>query len=234
MRRPQYFVENQYEGNIHDTLAPTLSTIAITAHVKEGLELARQYHLPPVIRDAIVQHHGTCLVSFFYHQATGGDIKDQHLEQQFRYEGPKPQSREMAILMLADSVEAVARTLEKPTPQKIEQIIDVIIQAKLKDGQFDECDLTFRDIGGIKAAFVRTVVSMLHSRIEYPNVIVAEPNPPLPPPAQAAQVAPATVPAPTEASPSAPLVRGPEIASASSGASSATKSARSASGSARS
>jgi len=174
MRRPQYFVENQFESNIHDNLAPTLSTIAITAHVKEGLDLARQYHLPPVISDAIVQHHGTSLVSFFYHQATGGEMKDQNLEQQFRYEGPKPQSREMAILMLADNVEAVARTLEKPTPQKIEQIIDVIIQSKLKDGQFDECDLTFRDIGGIKAAFVRTVVSMLHSRIEYPNVIVAE------------------------------------------------------------
>lgn len=170
MRRPQYFAENQAEGNVHDNLAPTLSTIAITAHVKEGLELAKQYHLPPQVRDGINQHHGTSLVSFFYHQATGGEIHNDTLEQQFRYEGPKPQSREMAILMLADNVEAISRTVEKPTPQKIEQTIDTIIQAKLNDGQFDECDLTFRDIGGIKAAFVRTLVSMLHTRIEYPGV----------------------------------------------------------------
>ncbi|HEY3266890.1 MAG TPA: HDIG domain-containing protein [Armatimonadota bacterium] len=174
MRRPQYFVENQQDANVHDRLAPSLSSIAITAHVKEGMDLAKQYHLPPVIRDAIVQHHGTSLVSFFYHQATGGEENDDDLEQQFRYEGPKPQSKEMAILMLADAVEAVARTLEKPTPARIEQAVLGIINAKLGDGQFDECDLTFRDIGGIKGAFVRTLASMLHSRIEYPNAPVPE------------------------------------------------------------
>lgn len=180
LRRPHYFVENQLDGNVHDTLAPTLSTIAITSHVKDGLDLAKHYHLPPVILDAIVQHHGTSLVSFFYHQATAGEGKGQTLEQQFRYEGPKPQTREMAILMLADSVEAVARTLEKPTPQKIEQTIEAIIEAKLKDGQFDECDLTFRDLRAIRASFVRNVVSMLHARIEYPGAIVPEPPPALP------------------------------------------------------
>jgi putative nucleotidyltransferase with HDIG domain len=174
MRRPQYFSENQSEDNVHDNLAPSLSTIAITSHVKDGMELARQYHLPPQVRDGIVQHHGTSLVSFFYHQATDGDAGDDTLEQQFRYEGPKPQNREMAVLMLADSVEAVSRTVDKPTPQRLEQIIESIIQAKLADGQFDECDLTFRDIGGIKAAFVRTLVSMLHTRIEYPGTAPAE------------------------------------------------------------
>lgn len=169
MRRPQYFSENQSENNVHDSLAPSLSTIAITSHVKEGMEMARQYHLPPQVRDGITQHHGTSLVSFFYHQATDGEGGSDTLEQQFRYEGPKPQNREMAILMLADSVEAVSRTVDKPTPQRLEQTIESIIQAKLADGQFDDCDLTFRDIGGIKAAFVRTLVSMLHTRIEYPS-----------------------------------------------------------------
>lgn len=176
MRRPQYFTENQAEGNVHDNLAPTLSTIAITAHVKEGLDLAKQHHLPPSIRDAITQHHGTNLVSFFYHQATVGITGSDTLEQQFRYEGPKPQTKEMAILMLADSVEAVSRTIAKPTPRELEQAVEGIIQLRLNDGQFDECDLTFRDLGGIKAALVRTLVSMLHTRIEYPGSAAIEEN----------------------------------------------------------
>lgn len=174
MRRPSYFTENQMVENIHERLAPTLSTIAITSHVKEGLELARQYRLPPVVADAIVQHHGTSLVSFFYHQATEGVERSEALEQQFRYEGPKPRSKEMAILMLADGAEAVSRTLIKPTPARIEQAIDAIIESRLADGQMDDCDLTFRDIGLIRSAFVRVLTSMLHTRIEYPGAAGAE------------------------------------------------------------
>jgi putative nucleotidyltransferase with HDIG domain len=174
MRRPHYFTENQMVENIHEKLAPTLSTIAITSHVKEGLELARQHRLPPVVSDAIVQHHGTSLVSFFYHQATEGVERSDALEQQFRYEGPKPRSKEMAILMLADGAEAVSRTLDKPTPARIEQAIDAIIESRLADGQMDECDLTFRDIGLIRSAFVRVLSSMLHTRIEYPAAPGAE------------------------------------------------------------
>jgi putative nucleotidyltransferase with HDIG domain len=169
IRRPQYFVENQDADNVHDHLSPSLSKVAITAHVRDGLELARQYRLPPQVTAGITQHHGTSLISFFYHQATGGEDQNGDLQQQFRYEGPKPQTREMAILMIADSVEAASRATSKPTPQKLEQVIDDIIQAKLNDGQFDECDLTFRDIVLARDAFVRVLVSMLHSRIVYPG-----------------------------------------------------------------
>ena len=170
MRRPHFFVENQHVENIHDTLNPSLSALVIRTHTKDGLELAKEYKLPPLICELMSQHHGTSLVRYFFHQAAGDESSDAAaLEQQFRYDGVKPQTKEAAILMLADAVEAASRSLSKPTPGRIESMVEDIINDKLLDGQLDECDLTFKDISRIKDSFVRTLTSMLHARIEYPD-----------------------------------------------------------------
>lgn len=172
MRRAEFFVENQGGGdNIHTRLNPSLSALVVTAHVKDGLEIAEEQHLPPVIKAFITEHHGTSLIRYFYHQQTGGEGGEAGLEQHFRYGGPKPQSRETAILMLADSVEAASRTLDKPTVGRITDLVDKIINGQLSDGQLDECDLTLRDLRGIRAAFVRLLSGMLHTRIEYPDAL---------------------------------------------------------------
>ena len=172
MQRAQFFVENQAGGdNAHERLNPSLSALVVTAHVREGLEIAERENLPPIIKSFITEHHGTSLIRYFYHQQCAGDDCEAApvLEQQFRYAGPKPQSRETAILMLADSVEAASRTLDKPTPGRIEDLITKIIDAQLADGQLDECDLTQRDLRGIREAFARLLSGMLHSRIDYPD-----------------------------------------------------------------
>ena len=172
MQRAQFFVENQAGGdNAHERLNPSLSALVVTAHVREGLEIADREKLPPVIKSFITEHHGTSLIRYFYHQQCAGDGSEAApvLEQQFRYAGPKPQTRETAILMLADSVEAASRTLDKPTPGRIEDLITKIIDAQLADGQLDECDLTQRDLRGIREAFARLLSGMLHSRIDYPD-----------------------------------------------------------------
>lgn len=170
MRRPQFFVENQHVENVHDTLNPSLSALVIRSHTKDGLDLAREYKLPPLIRELMGQHHGTSLVKYFYYQASGENGNGSSaLEQQFRYDETKPQSREAAILMLADAVEAASRTLSKPTLGRIESMVEEIINDKLNDGQLDESDLTFKDISRIRESFVRTLTSMLHARIEYPD-----------------------------------------------------------------
>jgi len=174
MRRAEFFVENQTAGdNAHDKLAPSLSALIITAHVKDGLEIAEQEHLPPIIKSFITEHHGTSLIRYFYHQQmeTEGSDVPHGLEQHFRYAGPKPQSRETAILMLADGVEAASRALRKPTLNSIEALVDKIISAQLADGQLDECDITLKDLRGIRGAFVRLLGGMLHSRVEYPETL---------------------------------------------------------------
>lgn len=170
MRRPEFFIENQRMENIHDRLTPSLSALIIAAHVKDGLELADQYRLPRPIRDIIAQHHGTSLISFFYQQALAGcEMHTPVLEQQFRYSGPKPQSKEAGIVMLADAVEAASRSLSRPTPARIESLVHHIIQEKIADGQLDECSLTFSEVHKIQEAFCRLLVAMLHSRVEYPS-----------------------------------------------------------------
>jgi hypothetical protein len=173
LRRPQFFVENQRVENIHDRLNPSLSMLVIAAHVRDGIEMARDLKLPPPIVDGIREHHGTGLVTYFYHQAAGAEGPSPELEHQFRYDGPKPQTKETAILMLADGVEAASRVLQKPTPGQIEDLIGRILHDRLNDGQLDECDLTFRDLDGISQSFSRALTAMLHSRIEYPKVIPA-------------------------------------------------------------
>ena len=175
--KPEYFVENQLGAEErHRRLAPSVSTLIITAHVKDGIELAREFRLPSAIIDFIPEHHGTTLVSYFYHSArlqahagqkAGGTGAVQ--EAFFRYPGPKPRSRETAIVMLADTVEAATRTLESPSSARLRAFVHELIMNKLLDGQLDECDLTFRDLAVIEEVFLRVLASRFHGRIRYPG-----------------------------------------------------------------
>ncbi|MGB4504206.1 MAG: HDIG domain-containing metalloprotein [Syntrophaceticus sp.] len=170
LKRPYFFIENQLSReNPHDKIAPSLSTLIITSHVKDGLELAREHKLPPDIQGIIEQHHGTSLVAYFYHKALESDRPELVSEEEFRYDSVKPQSKEAALVMLADSVEAAIRSLQKPTPGRLEGLTRKIIKDKLHDGQLEECDLTFKDLDKIAVAFVRVLGGIFHSRIEYPD-----------------------------------------------------------------
>lgn len=155
--------------NPHDKLNPTLSALIITSHVKDGLEIARQYKLPSVIQDFIAQHHGTSLLTYFYKKALDNHEEKKIEESSFRYDGPKPQTKEAAIVMLADSAEAAVRSMTKPTPGKIEGLIRQIIKEKLADGQLDESNLTLKDLDKIAAAFSKVLTGIFHTRIEYPE-----------------------------------------------------------------
>ncbi|NMB11616.1 MAG: HDIG domain-containing protein [Firmicutes bacterium] len=175
VRRPYFFVENQLGGdNPHDRISPSLSTLIITSHVKEGVELAKQYRLPAMLTDFIRQHHGSDLVKFFYHKALEADQDGSVDETDYRYPGPKPQSKETAIVMLADSVEAAVRALSRPTPGKIEGLVRKIIRSRLNDGQLDESDLTLRDLDKVAEAFVQVLSGIYHNRIEYPDLPKAD------------------------------------------------------------
>ncbi len=169
LRRPAFFVENQMGiENPHEKMAPSLSALTVAAHVRDGLDLAREYGLPHAVADFIPQHHGTTRLAYFYHQALErGDAFD---EAAFRYEGPKPQTPETAIVMLADATEAAVRSLTRPTPDRLEEVVRRLIREKLDDGQLDECGLTFRDLDRIATAFVRILTGMLHPRLEYPDL----------------------------------------------------------------
>ncbi len=169
IRRPFFFVENQFGENPHDKTKPNLSSLIITAHVREGVELAIKSRLPKEIVKIINQHHGTGLVSYFYNQAKQENEKEQVSEVDFRYPGEKPVSREAALVMLADSSEAAVRTIAKQTPKRIEQMVKKVIQAKLDDGQLDQCDLTLGDIQIIGQIYTHTLTTMYHSRIDYPT-----------------------------------------------------------------
>lgn len=170
--RPEYYVENQRGGqNPHDNLSPAMSALVVVSHVKEGLELAREHHLPQPILDAIAQHHGTRKLSFFYdralEQATpdSGPVRDE----KYRYPGPKPQNRVMAVLMLADGVEAACRTLIDPEPAKLRSVIRAIHDACLKDRQFDETDITLADLRRVNEAFLSLLANVYHRRLDYPG-----------------------------------------------------------------
>ena len=181
--KPEYFVENARHGrDAHEGLAPTMSALVIIAHVKEGVDLAIKYRLNREIIDVIQQHHGTSLVYYFYKKALArqdearqqlGSAYDNDLpevrEESFRYPGPLPQSRESAIISLADTVESASRCLDKVTPNKIDQLVEELLQKRLVDGQLRECELTMRELEEVAESFKRTLRSMLHSRIAYPK-----------------------------------------------------------------
>ncbi|SQB33904.1 metal dependent phosphohydrolase [Clostridium cochlearium] len=171
IKRPYFFKENQLgNDNPHDKINPNLSTLIITAHVKDGIELAEEYKIPKVIRDIIEQHHGTTLVKYFYITMKNSMENPEEIkEEDFRYPGPKPESKEAAIIMLADSVEAAVRSINDPTKGKIEEMVNNIIKGKLNEGQLDNCDLTLKDIDKIRNSFVKILLGIYHQRIEYPT-----------------------------------------------------------------
>jgi len=170
LKRPGFFKENQMSENPHDRITPNLSTLVITSHTKDGEEMAMKYKLPKVIRDIIAQHHGSTLVAFFYHKAKQGEKGLEVKESNFRYEGPKPQSREAAVVLLADSVEAAVRSLPDKTKGKIEGLIRKIIKDKLDDGQLDYCDLTLKNMNDIANGFLTVLSGFFHERTEYPEL----------------------------------------------------------------
>jgi putative nucleotidyltransferase with HDIG domain len=170
--RAEYFIENQRPGeNRHDKLLPSMSALILINHVKEGIELARQHHLPRVILDAIEQHHGTRLIRFFYNRAldqrapASGEVR----EEKYRYPGPRPRNKVMGVLMLADGVEAASRTLIDATPAKIRALIRTIVDDCLADGQLDATDLTLSDLKAVGEAFLRVLATIFHQRVDYPG-----------------------------------------------------------------
>jgi putative nucleotidyltransferase with HDIG domain len=170
-RMPEYFIENQPKGyNRHDRLEPSMSALVIAAHVKEGVEMAKRARLPEPILAAIREHHGTKLIRYFHQKAlTKASPQGEVREMDYRHSGPKPSTRATGILMIADAVEAASRTLIEPTPAKIRSMIQTIVDDCLRDGQFDECDLTMRDLAVIVSSLERTVATMYHHRIDYPG-----------------------------------------------------------------
>ncbi len=186
LNKPGYFIENQHDGeeNPHDQLTPTMSALIIIAHVKDGVDLAVKHKLNPRIIDVIQEHHGDSLVAYFYRRAQ--EQKKQELEKvdrklgnpedlpaidekNFRYPGPRPSTRESAIIALADTIESASRTLNKPTPGRIRAMIEDLVRSKIHDGQLDQCPLTLQELDLVKKSFATTLRSMMHTRISYPD-----------------------------------------------------------------
>jgi putative nucleotidyltransferase with HDIG domain len=166
LSKPDYFIENQQStGNPHDPLTPSMSSLVVTSHVKDGIALAKQFNLDKAILDCIEQHHGTSLIHYFYHRALeqNADIEQDN----FRYPGPKPQSKVAAILMIADAAEAASRTIEEPTPGRLQDMVEKVINNKFTDGQFAECPITLQDLSKIAESMVTTLSGIYHARIEY-------------------------------------------------------------------
>jgi putative nucleotidyltransferase with HDIG domain len=194
LNKPEYFIENMDPAvNPHKDLTARMSTLILVAHVKDGVDLAIKHGLNSRIIDVIEQHHGTSLAWYFYQQAlnqkaevlrlvkedkASEDDVPQISEDVFRYPGPRPQFKESAIISLADAVESASRTLDKPTAQRIEQMIDEIVQTRMFDGQLDECDLTLSELARVKASFGKTLMGMMHARIKYQQRVVEAPAEP--------------------------------------------------------
>jgi hypothetical protein len=171
--KPMYFIENQAGGpNKHAKLSPAMSLLIIVGHVKDGVEMAREFALPGVIRHFIESHHGTTLVEYFFHEAkkqTEAEDKPSPSEFEFRYPGPKPQTREAAIMMLCDCVEGAARAMDEPTATRLENLVKTMASKRLMDGQFDDCDMTLQDLSRIEKALTKSLCAMYHQRIKYPE-----------------------------------------------------------------
>ncbi len=169
--KPQYFVENQRGVNPHDELSPSMSSLVIQSHVKEGIEMAREAKLPMPIRQGIATHHGTKLIRYFFHKAEELAVegKSEVRESDYRYPGPKPHTKELGILLLADAVEAAARTIEQPNPTRLQGMIKKIFDDALEDGQLDDSELTFSELDKVASAFLWVLTNMYHHRIDYPG-----------------------------------------------------------------
>jgi hypothetical protein len=169
MLKPEYFVENLVNyKDIHKKLKPSMSKLIIFNHVKDGLDLAAKYRINPKIADFITQHHGRTLVYYFYHRAKELEPEGKH-EEEYRYPGPKPQNKETAIVALADTIEALSRTLEEPTPSRIEEMVREVVKKRFMEGELDECNLTLKDLEKITQSFIRILNAVFHARINYPK-----------------------------------------------------------------
>jgi len=167
--KPDYFVENLVNyRDVHKNLKPSMSKLIIFNHVKEGAELAKRHHLNPKIIDFIFQHHGKTLVYYFYQRAKELEPEGKH-EEEYRYPGPKPQYKEVAIVGLADTIEALSRTLDDPTPSRIEEMVRDVVRKRFMEGELDECSLTLRDLEKITQSFIRVLNAMFHTRVNYPK-----------------------------------------------------------------
>jgi putative nucleotidyltransferase with HDIG domain len=181
MNKPDYFVENQPRGfNRHDKLSPAMSLLVIVGHVKDGVELARAHGLPKTLHHYIESHHGTTLVEYFYDQAKRRAHAEEGAEApaeiEYRYPGPKPRTREAAILMLCDGVESATRAMAEPTPSRIQQLVHAMAQKRLHDGQFDDSNLTLREIAVVEDALTKSLCAIYHGRIAYPKADEDEPG----------------------------------------------------------
>jgi putative nucleotidyltransferase with HDIG domain len=177
IKKPLYFIENQLgEENKHEKLAPSMSALILISHVKDGVELARKHKLGAEIADIIPQHHGTKLITYFYQKAKEqtekkGDKSSQVREEVFRYPGPKPQTKEAGLVMLADVVEAASRTLVNPTAARIQGVVQKMINNLFSDGQLEDCELTLKDLHEIAKSFNKTLSGIFHQRVEYPEPV---------------------------------------------------------------
>jgi hypothetical protein len=172
LKMPHYYIENRVgTEDPHDDLTPNMSALIILSHAKEGVELAHEHKIGTKITEIIRQHHGTSLVSYFYSKAKGQEDPELHVieEKDFRYAGPKPQTKEAGIIMLADAAEAASRTLEDPTPKRIESHVQNVIEGIFLDGQLDDCELTLKDLHAIQKSFITILIGIFHQRIEYPE-----------------------------------------------------------------
>jgi hypothetical protein len=174
INKPEYFIENQAGGpNKHDKLSPAMSLLIITGHVKDGVELGREYGLPRVLQHFIESHHGTTLIEYFFHAArskAAEDGQEDAVEEfEFRYPGPKPRTREAAILMLCDCIESATRAMGEPTPNRIENLVRSLSRKRLEDGQFDECPLSFRELRTVEDSIIKSLCAIYHGRIAYPS-----------------------------------------------------------------
>ena len=176
LKRPNFFKENQLTDNPHERMTANLSTLVITAHTHDGVELAKQFKIPMPIRDIILEHHGTTLVACFYHKAKTNENREDVSSESFRYDGPKPTTNEAAVVMLADCVEASVRSMVHKTEGKIEGVVRKIIKDKLEDGQLDQCKITLKDLDEVARAFMRVLSGYFHARDEYPDIKKLEAN----------------------------------------------------------
>lgn len=178
MLKPHYFIENQTGDNRHDQLEPALSTLVIIGHVKDGIALAHQYRLPQPIIDFIAQHHGTTLVEYFYREAMrmqeGNGMAADELEANFRYPGPRPQSRENGVVMLADAIESISRAHDNPTPGSLQKLVNDLVMKRLLDGQFEESGLTLTELNLIQDSLAKSLIALFHARIKYPEEVPCE------------------------------------------------------------
>lgn len=169
IKHPNYFIENQLTENPHNNMTPNLSTLVITSHVNDGVELAIKHNVPIAVRSIIKEHHGNTMLAYFFHKAKNSDMNTKIEEENFRYNGPRPSSKEAAVVMLADSVEAAVRSMGRKTEEAVEQMVKKIIKDKLNDHQFDLCDITLKDLDLIKNSFLKVFTGYFHEREEYPE-----------------------------------------------------------------